>query len=341
MNILHITSHLGGGAGLAISGMCLFANYNHCDVKVVLLDTPKDLFYVNLLRQNNIDVEQFSVQLEEWADVLCINWFGGNAMENFLQTYKFTKKVVAHLHTNGFHQPPLESSNIIKIADKVFITSPYSLEHKLVPKDAVVVYGYGNFDPSKMMCKADYYLSDDTFNIGYCGSPSFKKLRFDFPSYCKGALQAVPNVRFTLIGENNDEFANAMYELVPKDKVRFLGKIRNVNDELLKLDCIAHLLSDETFSTTENSALEAMATGLPLIMPIKPLGQYFIEDKENGFLVESPEQFAKYIKLLYDDYKLREQIGKAARETVIKNVNAKENAHKFYEGIKELVSYAC
>ena len=53
--MLHITSHLGGGVGKAISGL-IMSGKNCIDSQIILLEKPEQMYYVDLLVEQNISV---------------------------------------------------------------------------------------------------------------------------------------------------------------------------------------------------------------------------------------------------------------------------------------------
>ena len=68
---------------------------------------------------------------------------------------------------------------------------------------------------------------------------------------------------------------------------------------------------------TPNPALEASASGLPVITTRVGNMPELIRDGENGFLVErNVESIAQKLRLLRDDFGLRRRLGQAAREAV-------------------------
>lgn len=75
-------------------------------------------------------------------------------------------------------------------------------------------------------------------------------------------------------------------------------------------------LADTPFNRSKSriKALEYAALGIPVIA--SPVGEYpeFVRHGETGFLAHTPEDWARYLRLLIDDPKLRFRMGAAARE---------------------------
>lgn len=331
MKILQITAHLGGGVGKAVAGIIKLSP-DDCETKVALLDVPNDLKWVDKAKDYGCEVLPYEERLLSWADIIVFNWWDCKTVNDFLKDFKKPDiPLVAWLHNNCFY-PPIDDFAILPLADGFFFTTPLSFEHPHVGKKGILVYGYGDFRPEKIVPKVDYALKD-TFNIGYCGTPSFKKLRPDCMDYYKSVLEVIPNAIFTFVGDTNDEFKDALFEAGIADKCRVLGKLTDCIEEIRNFDVCGFLISDTTFAATENALFETMAMGIPSLMPTKPLGKYF----KGAIKVNSPAEFAKEVLKLYQSETLRKQIGESGREWVLKEVNADKTASMFYDTLKGMV----
>ena len=151
-------------------------------------------------------------------------------------------------------------------------------------------------------------------------------------------LKKIPNVKIKIIGSIRSRnyfllLKNIIIELKCEKFVEFVGPIPH--DELPNLlsNSKIFILTSKT-EAASISTLEAMATGLPVIVTKVGGMLSLIKNGINGFLVESdnPEAVAeKAIKLLTDD-SLRAEIGKNARETIEK----KYSWDSFIDGLTNL-----
>jgi glycosyltransferase involved in cell wall biosynthesis len=335
-NILHIAAHLGDGAGKAISGLAIADRAN--DHTVFLLDAPRKLNHVENCRANGVRViinGDIGTVIGE-ADVVIINWWGHPLTDEFIANFpQKESRVALWMHKNGFHDPPLPDE-YLKIADTVMVTSPYSLESEWF-KEAVLVYGFGDFNPQDLPCKADYSAVSDRFAIGYVGSPTYKKLPDDFLDYCWAVKDAIPDVRFVLVGETDSVIQRDIAQSGLADCFDIRGWVTDVGELLLSFDVFGYLLKPDTFATTENAILEAMAAGLPVVTSQQPLGKYFVEHEKTGYLVSLPREYADVMLRLYSDTRLRERIGKAGRARCAEKYSVERNIAAFDEIITKVM----
>ncbi|MDP3052619.1 MAG: glycosyltransferase [bacterium] len=96
-------------------------------------------------------------------------------------------------------------------------------------------------------------------------------------------------------------------------------QLKNISDDILiNAFCTASPIMVQG-SIREGFGLtitEAMWKGKPIIAGITAGSRLQIENKKNGILVTSPEEMAKWIVRLLKDEKLREKLGRRARESV-------------------------
>ncbi len=152
-------------------------------------------------------------------------------------------------------------------------------------------------------------------------------------------LIKIPDVKIKIVGSipNRNYFLmlkNKILELECEKFVEFVGPIPH--DELPNMlsNSKIFILTSKT-EASSISTMEAMASGLPVIVTRVGGMPSLIINGINGFLVEpdNPESVAeKAIELLIDD-SLRAKIGKSARETIEK----KYNWDNFIDGLTNLI----
>jgi glycosyltransferase involved in cell wall biosynthesis len=130
------------------------------------------------------------------------------------------------------------------------------------------------------------------------------------------------------MGENNAEFAEREFEKLRQaglaDDFEYLGAV----DRQGKLDFFRSidLLCVPTVYHEPKGlfALEAMAAGIPVLLPEHGAFPEMIRDSQGGRLVppDSPANLVYHIENLLDDHALRQQLGAAGRSYVLERRNA-------------------
>lgn len=339
MNILHLAAHMGDGAGKAIGGLAVLGNKSGKDIhRVLLLDEPRKTNHID--RCCAVGVEVLPRDAAEFAineaDVIVLSWWGSSSMDTFLREFpNIPCRVMLWTHKNGFYDPPL-SDALVRSCDKLLVTSPLTLENPAW-SDGTLVYGFGDFAPEKIPPKTDYSLNSDSFVIGYVGMPSYKRFPQNALDYMSKTISLIPDTVFVLAGEYSDEFKSDITLAGLADKVQLLGWTNDVLALLRTFDVFGYLLRSDSSATTENSVLEAMAAGLPVVMARKPVGKYLVRDGV-GFLADSPEEYAKNMLRIYESEDLRRTVGQAARKHIFTSCNASENLNYFQEACLKVIA---
>ncbi len=349
MKVLHITVHMGGGAGKAIAGIAINSNrIEGEEQKILLLEYPRKLHYIEECRKNGIEVvickefQKIRPYLEE-ADVLVVSWWQHPVIARFLAEFPdLPCRMVLWSHVNGCVYPYLPY-NLLEQMDMVFFTTAYSLENpewkkeqvEEVEKKSLIVSGMGDFVPASIVPKKNYQ-QQHFFTIGYIGTLNYAKLHSDYFWYCQKVIEQIPNVRFLMVGDYEIALVKHVQELGLKDYFQFVGFAEDVYQYMEQMDVMGYLLSENNYATTENVLLEAMAFGLPIVAYKNKPEQYIIKDGVNGFLIGSAEEYIDRIKELKQSQKLRQKIGYQARQSVIEQYSAERNRDIFLQSLNKV-----
>ena len=87
------------------------------------------------------------------------------------------------------------------------------------------------------------------------------------------------------------------------------------------------------------SVLEAMAYGIPVVVPKVGGLQEFVKDGENGYLVDSrnPRDFCDRVLALYENEILRKRMGHVARQNIIQGFSIEQMANAYADMYSRLV----
>lgn len=348
VNILHIAVHMGGGAGKAISGVCINSRGKY-DTDIVLLEEPNDYFYVNQARDNGIAVYVMPErnQLEDLisaADIVIVNWWGHPLMSSFLQNFPHIPcRCIIWNHINGCTYPYLKPDFLFKFI-RIMFASPYSYcnnlwneyERMRIKKTSVVVYGMGNFIPVNIKPKINY-KHEDKFIIGYVGTIDYAKINRNFLDYYEAIIKSFTDVKVCMLGHISDEIKAEITARNINKYFELPGYVDNIENYMCQFDVFAYLLAPDNYATTENALLEAMAYGLPIVVLNNNLEKHIIKDDVNGYIVSNIHEFREKIAFLYDN-KNAERLGSAAREFVIQKYSIDKNMERYYKICEEALS---
>ena len=347
MNILHITAHMGGGPGKAISGLASYCNrFEDQEHRILVLEAPKDMRYVDKCREAGVPVavknrENWEEQIA-WSDVLVVSWWGHPLMLQALcELAAIPCRILLWIHANGCVYPYLPYE-LTAFADGVLLTTMYTAENPFwteeqrenLRKKSRLVIGMGDFRPEEVRHKISYACSE-TFTIGYAGTLSYAKLHTDFFRYCKTVIERIPNVRFLLVGEYSSELEKEAQSLTFADRIEFTGHVSDIYTYFEQMDAFGYLLSDKNYATTDNILLEAMAAGLPILAYANKPESYVLENNRNGFLVRSMAEYAERVAQLVSSKELRQRIGMQARKDAILRYRLEDFAETFRQAAAE------
>ena len=349
MQILHITVHMGGGAGNAISTMILNdANDLH---RLMCLQSSEKRQYIERCIQSGVNVWEAPPQgiLEtqlQWADAVILHWWHHPLMCGFLADFpaKIPVRIILWAHISGCAYPVLQEEFALKF-DRIFVTTPFSFENRewsdegrqAICEKAAVVYGIGRLDSE--IYKLKKHIRKDECVIGYVGTLGKSKMHPQYVDFCMGVINKIHACRFLMVGDTGE--AGWLLEEIEQrglqDYFQFTGYCNNVPEMLGRMDVFAYPLNPQHFGTTENAILEAMLSGLPVVLLNQNTEKYIVDDGKTGVLVHTKEEYAEAIYKLWSESSLRNVIGCNARQYVMKQYRPERNAAVFHENIQEIM----
>ena len=339
---------MGGGVGHAISDLVLQDKQN--DNRIVLLQKPEKKKYVDLCTEGNIrvymeeNVNKIQTLMNK-ADVVILHWWHHPVMCRFLYNFPDVPvRLVLWSHISGCTYPMIS----YRFADKftrVFFTSRYSLENvnwsdserEKIRNKSSIIYGLGEL--SLMKQKSDYGIQDSKFKIGYIGTLAKSKIHPQFPIICKKIIDVVPSSEFYLLGdmESGTWMIDELHELGITEHIHFKGYVHDVNEWLTDFDIFGYPLNPYHFGTTENSILEAMSVGLPVVLMNQATEKYIVTHDKDGILADDIEQYIAWVAKLAEKQIFRAQLGLNAAKCVDKKFSFNKNLRYFQREVKEIV----
>ena len=200
---------------------------------------------------------------------------------------------------------------IIKWADKVTVGNNYLKEFALKFNQNIKVI------PTTIDLENSHSIetiqSEQKVNIGWTGTHTTMAYLDDLIHVIQ-KLENLYNFNFIVISNEAPKFKLKSLQFIKWNKSSEIEDLASIHIGLMPLP-------DETWAKGKCGfkALQYMALNIPTIASPVGVNSSIIKDGENGFLCDSHEEWFAKISLLLSNIKIREEIGKKGKETIINN----------------------
>lgn len=351
LKILHITTHMGGGVGRAIDALICQERQSGSEYRqtLMLLEEPNDFRFVEHCKANGTPVEiapdrSRQEELLKSHDVVVLSWWNHPKMQAFLADFpRIPIRLMYWIHVNLTAYPVIPYA-FADLAKRILITSPCTIrcpvwteeQRNTLERKMRLVYGMGNMELNTRPYKLDYSVGEK-FRVGYLGTIQYEKLHPQFPEFCQEVKKRIPSVEFVMVGSPDGKVVSDMNRAGLQQHTQWLGFVERPEEVLHTFDVMGYLLNPFHFGTTENSILEAMAVGVPVVAMDQSTEADIIRDEETGFLVKSPNHYADVLEKIYYSQQLRMQIGVEARKSVERKYDLQKNTESFHNAAFEVL----
>ncbi len=213
-------------------------------------------------------------------------------------------------------------------------------ERTVLPKEKIEVIPYGIdvdvFDPaihSKRENRKRFDLPEDAFLIGLVGR--IEEAKGQAVAIDAFAKAGIPDSRLVICGAVQEKgylehLKGRIDELNMEGAVRFLPFTTEVSVLMNAFDLSLLPSLGETFGLV---VIEAMSAGIPVIGTDAGGVPEIIEHERNGILVPpgDSDALAKAMRTLAEDGRLRERVGRQARQDAIERYDHMRQAAKFFD----------
>jgi glycosyltransferase involved in cell wall biosynthesis len=324
LRVLHLTPHLGGGVGKAISCLtaqaCASGAQQHTVVSLETPEKPHAAIAISrcgarlLVAPSRTALERAVAE----ADIVQVEFWNHPAtLKALCEAALPPMRLVVWCHISGVHDPIIPSG-LMRGAHRVLFTSACSLDTpevcRLDPdtraKLDVISSGCGLHGlPSPRRNPGER-----SARIGYLGSLNFAKLHPEFVALLSPAARHVPDLRVHMIGEtvNRETLESQCNAIGRPNLLAFHGFRSNVAAELSELDILIYLLNPRHYGTAENALLESMAMGVVPIVLDNPAERLIVEHGVTGFVARDANEVADALQRLLDDPELRSTMARRA-----------------------------
>lgn len=140
-------------------------------------------------------------------------------------------------------------------------------------------------------------------------------------------------------GETRTRLEDMVKRLGLEDDVRFIGYS---NDTASLLACMDVYVQSSLYEGFSNTVLEAMSTGLPVVVTDVGGTRDLVDEGREGFFFAptDPPQLARFVRRLWDDHVLRQRMGQQARARVCKDFVLRSMVDAYESMYRELASAA-
>jgi glycosyltransferase involved in cell wall biosynthesis len=323
IRVLHLTAHLGGGVGRALSALCVAAAAAGRATRhdFVTLEAPEKRAFAERITGlgGAVHVQPSAARLAELlaaADVVQLEYWNHPATLAALCSLPegLRMRLVVWSHVSGLHSPVVPAA-LVAAAHRFIFTSPCSPGASDRHPSVDVVASSGGFDHLPETRPREP-VPGRPLRMGYAGTLSFSKLH---PQYAELVAASVPRgAPVRLIGdEASREALEARARAVGRpDLFEFRGYREDVASELGALDVLLYFLNPRHYGTTENALLEAMALGVVPIVLDNPVERLIVRHGETGFVSRTGADVAACVARLATEPELLPRLGAAAAADV-------------------------
>lgn len=321
MKVLHITPHLGGGLGKALSTVSEALPKGAVHQVFALLEEPIDHRHISRIRANGYPVVvakslDYVAQLAREVDIVQFEYSNHPRMLECLARTDFpVMRSVFWSHISGLYQPFIHPG-LIKQAQRFVFTSKISchtptmqyLDSTDRKKVSVINSGFG--------FQGDNYFSTlkrAKPTIGYLGTVNFVKMH---PGFFNAIDRLKEDVDVLLWGATDQHIVDDVAMMDHPERFKFYGETPAPAAALSKVDIFFYPLQPKHFGTGENSLVEAMSLGLPPIVMNNPAEMEIITDGVTGFIAHSVDECTELLESLIRSPTLRRAISRKAIQYV-------------------------
>ena len=299
--ILHLTPHLGGGVGKAVSGLIDAARRADAPDEhvVICLEQPEKTKSAEIIAGDRLIVcpsEDVLHREIERADIVQLEFWNHPATVGLLCARSLPEmRLLVWCHVSGLYSPRLPPG-LIRVAAKILFTSACSFEAQEVKEwlssgDAgklAVVSSGGELDRPPI----ERAVPRGPLRAGYLGSLNPAKLHPDFVRAAASVRLADFSIRMIGDETNRSELERQCRGFGKFDLLQFRGYRADVAAELAEIDSLIYLLNPTHYGTAENALLEAMAAGVVPIVLDNPCERHIVENRQTGIVLGHPDELA-------------------------------------------------
>lgn len=328
IKVLHITPHLGGGVGRALSDHSVYRKISNSDFEesFVCLEKAEKTVFIDKMVSNGVPVfvepSKDKIQsLVESSDIVQIEWWHHPLMDKWLVDNQIRARLSIWSHTSGLHYPAIPEE-LIALPHLFMFTSSVSKPSREFQNIVGVANSVGNID---IIPKVKKPIGNELKNL-YIGSLNFSKLHPNIEN-----ILDIDGLSVDFYGDPKENPS-----LKPSEHINICGFTHDPYGVFSKYDTFIYLLNEEHYGTTENALLEAMIFGcIPIVMN-NPVEASIVRDGITGYVISDKTDLEKRLYELSSNPELRSRMSLNASIDIrcrFSFVNAIKKIDSFYKSI--------
>lgn len=167
--------------------------------------------------------------------------------------------------------------------------------------------------------------------VGWIGTPGTSHyLHPLLETFAK--LQQEFDVRFVAIGAGEEDFSATSIEIAPWSEATEVSSIQEFDIGIMPL-------ADTPWERGKcgYKLIQCMACAKPVVASPVGVNAEIVESGVNGYLAETPVDWARYLRLLLSDSDARSRMGAAGRDKVVKEFSLEAQAPRFIRAIERVI----
>ena len=233
-----------------------------------------------------------------------------------------------HMIRGGFRK----SNYLIKNSDYIIISSPFHQEYcKNLNVMGCCDYIPCSLDTNYFKPLESNTKSEEKITIGWTGTFSSKPY---LDSIKDVFIKLSKNYDFQLVIIGNFE-----YEIPGLDlKVIQWSKEKEIQDlQLIDIGIYPLFTNEWELGKGALKAMQYMSVGIPVVATKHGTTPYVVEDRKEGILVNSEQEWIEALSFLIDNPEVRLRYGASGRNRVLENYSVKAVQHKYLSILKFLI----
>ena len=276
--IIHITAHLGGGVGKALSTLILNDKKNKH--KVICLEKPKiKIFYNKIKSRTKITQSKKEILKEIYKnDIIQVEYWPHPLLIKVLLGLKILKKkILFWCHFSGLGHPKFHKK-LINSGIKLILTT--NITNEVIKKNFPVI-------SSATVLKKIKKTSAKKKNFFYIGSLHHQKIHQNFAKIISQNINIMEN--FYIYGEDEliNEFEKKFKFNLSKKKIILSGFKKDIQKIYMKYKYLLYLLKKNHYGSAENILIESMGDGIIPIVFNNKVEKKLIKNNYNGFILNN------------------------------------------------------